>query len=143
MTSPAQNPAPPCDAPAAERISVHTVQMVYNNAHSGVWFSPGTIRYFSSRFMEEAYRVGSKTDATYFFVSSEQDRHSRFYRPRRYTVRVMTYAPDSQHWTMDAIGGFDYYKSRNGAMSALRRVVAEFAALPPENRQAWLEENRG
>lgn len=78
------------------------------------WFSPDTMRFFSSRVLREVY--GGR-----YFVTSEQ-----FYPvlgeayARRYTIRVA--ADDG---SIDTVGEFQAYKTARAAKAAARKLGAQ------------------
>lgn len=76
------------------------------------WFSPNTMRFFSSRVSEIVYPA---PDGAYF-VSSERE---SFCAPRRYTVRYC-----SDDGTIDTIGEFQRYATRDQAHAAAMRLAA-------------------
>lgn len=76
------------------------------------WFSPATLRWFSSRISGQVYPVLS---GGAYFVSSEQAPGEE----RRYTVRVAS--PDGSISTYGELG---QYRSANGAHNAAARVAA-------------------
>lgn len=90
--------------------SVHDIE----REHSGYWFSPDTLRFFNSRVHEQVYHGKNLI----YFVSSEVTGFNS--SERRYTVR--SYNPSTD--TIDTVGEFNGYKSRNGAHSAAARIAA-------------------
>lgn len=78
----------------------------------GHFFDRDTMRFFNSRVMRERLYNATTTDV--YFVTSEVD----FYgRDRRYTVRVLR-----AEGSIDEVGAFRQYASRNGAVRAMRKA---------------------
>ena len=87
-----------------------------NQAGGGYWFTPDTLRFFSSRIMGDLF---PGTDHVYF-VSSER----REGEARRYTVRRL----NGETGRVDTVGDFQRYASRSGALRA-----AELHAIKERN----------
>jgi hypothetical protein len=85
----------------------------------GHWFSPGTMRFFSSRVGDYGFSMGDGSKV--YFVSSERFVGSNGYTaPRKYTVRVLDTDGD-----VDTVGEFQAYASRSGAMAKARAMAGE------------------
>jgi hypothetical protein len=91
--------------------SIETIKR--RNANAGHhWFSPDTLRFFSSRVLADTFE---HVDGRTFFVSSERRPGDR----RRYTVRVAM--PDGPVHT---VGEFQAFASRSGALATARRAAS-------------------
>jgi hypothetical protein len=75
----------------------------------GYWFSPSTMRFFSSRVSSEVVPVADG----WLFVSSEEGPSG----VRRYTIRKM-----DQNANIDTVGEFQQFASRSGAVRAMRAM---------------------
>lgn len=91
-----------------EQIDIWRVK----NVHRGHWFSPATMRFFSSRVAQTATLHNGKA----YFVSSEQFRYDS---PRFYTIRVC----DMRTGDIDTVGEFQQYRSSQQAKAAIRQLV--------------------
>lgn len=81
------------------------------------WLSPDTMRFFRTRVHETLYGDGGRV-----FVTGETSPSG----DRRYTVRVL--CVDSDAYSVQTIGAFGAYTSRNGAHDGARRVGAQLTA---------------
>ncbi len=80
-----------------------------NQAIGHHWFSPDTLRFFSSRIHDALY-------GGCYFVSSERDSWTD--GDRRYTVRQAL-----SDGRVETVGAFQQYASRNGAHKAAQRLA--------------------
>lgn len=103
-------------------IDIATIKRI--NADKGkFFFSPGAMRFFSSRVAQYAYCPDDMSRA--YFVTSEQFTGSdRKTQPRRYTVRVMDMTTGDVTEPHGHADGFQEYASRNGADREARRLAA-------------------
>ncbi|MDX3260775.1 hypothetical protein PV336_16260 [Streptomyces sp. MI02-2A] len=95
---------------------LHTLDAIKTAAKNGAnphWFEPSTLRWFASRISEDVYPV----EGGAYFVTSERDTQASEYMPRRYSVRFC-----SDEGSIDTIGEFRQYASRNGAHAAAARL---------------------
>lgn len=100
-------------------MSMQEIKQICESSENGAkhWFKPDTMRFFSARVGETAYKVGDVA----FFVSSEQFKsYYPTYRvePRKYTVRKC----NLKTGTIDDVGGFQAYDTRAQALAALKRA---------------------
>jgi hypothetical protein len=87
-------------------------------AHQGHWFDANTMRFFSSRVYEDAYRT---EDGRYsFFVTSEQNKWVD--GPRLYSVRIYD-------WNQDNIGTVGEFQGYDNLITA--KKDAKYFALNP------------
>lgn len=80
-------------------------------AHSGHFFDPDTMRFFSSRIVDD-YPIGGR-----FLRTTEQDRHGAWGGRRRCTLRVVTTNGD-----IESVGEFGEFDTAAGA----KKVVDKF-----------------
>ena len=104
-----------------EQVYEYTVPMVklehINEEKGKFFFSPGTTKFFSSRWGARAYV--KKGDA--YFVTSEQYHGREGSNPRRYTVRKM----NLETGDTDTIGEFQAYSTLPQAETALFEKMKE------------------
>ncbi len=81
------------------------------NSGTTHWFSPDTMRFFRTRVHATLYGPGGRV-----FVTGETNPSGI----RRYSVRVL--CVDSDTYSVQTIGAFGAYTSRNGAHDGARRV---------------------
>ena len=102
-----------------EMISMREVEEA-NEKAGQFWFSPDTLRFFSSRHGGTAYLVGRKA----FFISSEQDKSSSgggaWDGKRRYSIRVC----DMDTGSIDTVGEFGAYGTQGQAKKALQKIIS-------------------
>ena len=103
-------------------IDIQTVKRI-NEDRGKYFFSPATMRFFSSRVAQCAYATDDNSRA--YFVTSEQFTGSNGRsQPRRYTVRVMDMTTGDITEPHGHKDGFQEYASRNGAAREARRLAA-------------------
>lgn len=85
------------------------------NAAGKPYFSPGTMRFFGSRVLGQAF-CEVKTGRYYFATSERYGGNTA----RLYTVRVF----DPVALEVDTVGVFQGYKSGREALAAARRVAS-------------------
>ena len=89
----------------------------YENRCKGQhFFSPDTLRWFSSR-------IGSQVFGGRFFITSEQDSYGAWNGKRRYTIRIVRDNAD-----IDTFGEFGQFASRSGAVKCAERLAAKLKA---------------
>lgn len=105
--------------PADQQHRTYTLPQIKaaNAAAGGHWFSPDTLRFFSSRISATTY--GPDAQGRVYFVSSE--RGFDYDTPRRYTVRYFT--PSTA--AIDTHGEFLAHDTLAQAQAAARRAASE------------------
>ena len=104
-------------APAiGDLVDMHAVVRRYYVGH---FFDADTMRFFGSRVAAYGYRGA---DGAVYFVTSERDSgpYAAWDGERRYTVR--RWHPAEPH-TIDDVGGFGQYRSRQVANAAVQRIA--------------------
>lgn len=92
-------------------MDIISIQAVKNHAE-GHFFDAGATHFFSSRYPQDAYKVGNKA----YFVTSEQFDYKS---PRLYTVRVCDFTTGE----VDTVGKFQEYATRKQALAAIKKLV--------------------
>lgn len=98
-----------------EVISIAEVKRV-NREHGRYYFSPDTMRFFSSRTSRQAYKVGNKA----YFITSERNKHSSN-APRKWTIRVI----DLTTGRVDTVGEWQKFNTPGEAKKQLKQILAK------------------
>ena len=90
------------------------------------FFSPDTMRFFSSHVLEFTSPGVYENEPGYFFITSEKFDYDS---PRLYTIRFM---PVNEPNRIDEMGEFQEYTSGRTARRAIEAYVKDHPALSPE-----------
>ena len=88
------------------------------------FFDADTMRYFSSRVSELAWRI----EDDIYFITSEADRNTRYYH--KGCVRAWTVRKCDKYGDITSISEFQEFESLNEARRAIRTIYEEKGLLP-------------
>lgn len=91
-----------------------------NKKHGFHYFSKKTMRFFSSRVSDRAYKVGNKA----YFITSEKNTHSirgghTTLNPRKYSIRLI----DLTTGNITTVGEFQEFDSKREAKAELKDIL--------------------
>lgn len=95
-----------------EEIRIEEVKQS-NREHGFHYFSRDTMRFFSSRVSDRAYKVGDKA----YFITSEKHRLTAN-NPRKWTIRVI----DLITGKVNTVGRFQEFNSHREAEAQLKQI---------------------
>lgn len=96
-----------------EQIRIEEVKRA-NSEHGFSYFSPETMRFFSSKVSKSAYKIGNKA----YFITSEQNKLSGN-NPRKWTIRVA----DLKTGLVHTVGEFQEFNTHGEAKKQLKRIL--------------------
>ena len=102
--------------PNYSKLNIYSISDVKRH-HDGHWFSPETMRFFSSKVSDVVYPGVENV----FFVSSEQFKSYSFDCPRKFTVRKFNIKTKD----INTVGEFNEIESRKIAHSIALQLAYE------------------
>lgn len=96
-----------------EKIDIEQVKQA-NSEHGYSYFSPETMRFFSSKVSRSAYKIGNKA----YFITSEQNKLTGD-NPRKWTIRCGDLTTGIVH----TVSEFQEFNSHREAKKQLKQIL--------------------